>query len=311
MPLGAIAQQQGKLWRVGALFLSSAPLAAPFGDALKRGMRELGWVEGKNLEYRFAYADGQVERLESLARELVEQKVDVIVTSSAPVILAAQKATRSIPIVTTNANNPVENKFVASLVKPGGNITGVTYQFETILGKVIEALHEVAPRARRIAVLVNDSIPAHGHYWTSAQAACAILKLVPLRFAANSPAQLEAAIGQMVRQKAEGIVVVADALFVNQRAQLEKLIRATRLPAAYGLPEHVIEGGLISYGASPKLNYGYAASFVSRILKGAKPADLPMEQPSRFSLAINLKTAKALGLAIPQVVMLRADEVIE
>ena len=274
-------------------------------------MHDLGWREAQSVEYRAAYADGQVGRLDALAKELIEQKVEVIVVGAPQAARAAQKATNTIPIVMTNVSNAVENKFVASLARPGGNITGVTSQLEVVLGKLIEIFHETVPRARRIAILVNESNPSHRAFWTGAQSACAALKLVPLRVVASAPAQLAAAVAVIVREQAQAIVVVADAMYFNERAKLEELIRATRLPAAYALRDHVVAGGLLSYAADNSRNFRYAATFVDKILKGAKPADLPVEQPTKFDLVINLKTAKALGLAIPQSILLRADEVIE
>ncbi|MBI3373238.1 MAG: ABC transporter substrate-binding protein [Betaproteobacteria bacterium] len=307
----AWGQAEMKIRRVGFLMITSSNSAAGYYDAFKSGMRGLGWREGRNVEYRAAYADGQVERLDALAKELVEQKVEVILAASSPIVQAAQKATSTIPIVMTNVSNAVDSKFVASLARPGGNITGVTSQSEEVLGKLIEILHEMVPRARRIAILVNELTPPHRAYWTAAQNACAARKLVPLRVVASAPDQIAAAIAQIVREKAQAIVVVPDGMYLNERAKLEELIRATRLPAAYAICEHVPAGGLLCYSADRFRLFQYAATFVDKILKGAKPADLPVEQPTKFDLVINLKTARALGIKIPQTVLLRANEVIE
>ena len=274
-------------------------------------MRELGWLEEKNVEYRFLYADGDVDRLDALASELIGQKVEVIVAGSSSVTGAAQRATKTIPIVMVGVSNAVGNRFVASLAKPGGNITGISNQREEVLGKLIEILHVVTPNARRIAILLNESNSSYGWNWAAAQSACAALDLVALRVVASTPAQLGAAVEQIVRRQSQAVVVVADPVYLNERAKLQELMQATRLPAAYGLREHVVAGGLLSYAADLAANYRYAATYVDKILKGAKAADLPVEQPTKFELVINLKTAKALGITIPQAVLLRADEVIQ
>ena len=268
-------------------------------------------MEGKNVEYRIVYANGDVDRLDTLAGELVGQKVEVIVVASRQTAGAAQRATKTIPIVMAGVSNAVGTGLVASLAKPGGNITGFTSQQEEVLGKLIGILHEVTPGARRIAILLNESNPSHAVFWAAAQSACAALDLVALRVVASAPAQLGAAVEQIVRQRSQAVVVVSDAMYFAERAKLQELMQATRLPVAYVLRDHVVAGGLLSYGADLAANYRDAAKYVDKILKGAKPADLPVEQPTKFELVINLKTAKALGLTIPQSVLLRADEVIQ
>ena len=180
-----------------------------------------------------------------------------------------------------------------------------------MLGKLIGILHEVAPGARRIAILLNESNPLHAVYWAGAQSACAALDLVALRVVASTPAQLGAAVEQIVRQRAQAVVVISDGMYFAERAKLQELMQTTRLPVAYALRDHVVAGGLLSYGADIAANYRNAAKYVDKILKGAKPADLPVEQATKFELVINLKTAKALGLTIPQSLLLRADEVIQ
>ena len=284
---------------------------AGFYEAFRAAMQDLGWREGRNIEYLPAFADGMAARLDDLARDLVAQKVEVIAVGGAPIARAAQKATKTIPIVMANVSNPVENKFVASLAKPGGNITGVTNQWEEVLGKLIEILHETVPRARRIAVLVNESSPSHRAYWDAAQRACAALGLTPSRVVASAPDQLAAAVAQIVRGQAQAIVVVLDGMYLGERTRLAGLIRPLRLPDAYAFREHADAGGLMSYAADLAGNWRNAARFVDKILKGAKPADLPVEQPTKFNLIINLKTARSLGISVPQAVLQRADEVIE
>jgi len=235
-------------------------------------MRGLGWLEGKNVAYQAAYADGDVNHLDALATGLIAQKVEVIVVGNATTARALQRATTTIPIVMASVNNAVGSGFVASLAKPGGNITGITTQSEETLGKLIGVLHELAPGAQRVAIVLNDSNPNHPVFWAAAQSACAALDLVALRIVANTTAQF-------------GV--------------------------ATGWREHVVAGGLLSYAADLAATARHAAIYVDKILKSAKPADLPVEQPTKFELVINLTAAKALGLKIPASVLQRADEVIQ
>ena len=304
-------QPAATIRRVGMLFVSSEAAGAHVRAAFKQGMHDLGWLEGKNVEYRVDYADGDVGRLDALANELIVQKVEVIVLGSWQAALAAQRATKTIPTVIANVSNAVGAGLVASLAKPGGNITGITGQQEEVLGKLIGILHEVTPGARRIAILLNETNPAHAVFWAGAQSACAALDLVALRVVASAPAQLGAAVEQIVRQRSQAVVVLSDGMYYAERAKLQALMQTTRLPVAYGWREHVVAGGLLSYSADLAASFRYAAKYVDKILKGAKPADLPVEQPTKFELVINLKTAKALGLTIPQSVLGRADEVIQ
>jgi putative ABC transport system substrate-binding protein len=274
-------------------------------------MHNLGWLEGKNVEYRVAYANGDVDRLDAAVSELIGQKVEVIMTSTSQAARAAQRATKTIPIVMAGVSNAVGAGFVASLAKPGGNITGYTSQQDEVLGKLIGILHEVTPGARRIAILLNESNPLHAVFWAGAQSACAALDLVALRVVASTPAQLGAAAGEILRQRSQAVVVIPDAFYATERAKLQELMQTTRLPMAYELRDQVIAGGLLSYGVDLAAIYRNAAKYVDKILKGAKPADLPVEQATKFELVINLKTAKALGITIPQSLLLRADEVIQ
>jgi putative ABC transport system substrate-binding protein len=297
--------------RVGWLSTGSESSPADVYAAFKQGMRDLGWMEGKNVEYRFVYADGELNRLDALASELVRQQVDVIVVGNALTTRALQRATKTIPIVMASVSDPVGNEFVASLAKPGGNITGVTAQQEEVLGKRIGILHDIAPGARRVAMLLNESNPSYAVFWAAAQNACGLLDLVALRIVASAPAQFGAAVGEIVRQRSQAVVVAPDPVYLNERAKLQEQMQATRLPVAYGWREHVVAGGLLSYGANLAAIFRQVAKYVDKILKGAKPADLPVEQPTKFELIINLKTAKALGLTIPQSLLLRADEVIK
>ena len=279
--------------------------------AFTQGMQDLGWVEGNNIEYRFAYAAGDVDRLDGLASELIGQRVDVIVAGNPPSTRVAQRATKTIPIVMAYGSNAVESGFVASLARPGGNTTGISDQIEEMIGKLIGILHEVTPGARRIAILLNESHPAHRAYWAAAQSACTSLGLDPIRVVASAPPQLGAAVEQIIQQRSHAVLVVSDPVYFSERVKLQELMQTIRLPVAYGFREHVVAGGLLSYASPLATNFRYVAKFVDKILKGAKPGDLPVEQPTKFELVINLKTAKALGLSIPRTVLLQADEVIQ
>ena len=274
-------------------------------------MHDLGWLEGKNVEYRAAYADGDVNHLDALASGLIGQKVDVIVVGNATTARALQRATKTIPIVMASVNNPVGNGFVASLAKPGGNITGITTQSDETLGKLIGVLHELAPSARRIAILLNENNPNHAVFWAAAQKR---LRRVGPRCTAHCRQRADAIRRrqrEIVRQRSQAVVVVADPIFLNERVKLQELMQSTRLPVAYSWREHVVAGGLLSYAADLAATARHVATYVDKILKGAKPADLPVEQVTKFDLVINLKTAKALGITIPKDMLLRADEVIQ
>ena len=297
--------------RVAWVSLGSTASPAEAYGAFRQGMQDLGWLEGKNIEYQAAYADGDMNRLDILAGGLIGQKVDVIVVGNATTTRALQRATKTIPLVMASVNNAVGNGFIASLAKPGGNITGITTQSDETLGKLIGVLHELAPDARRITVLMNENNPNQAVFWAAAQRACSALDLVALRVVANTPAQFGAASEQIVRQRSQAVVVVADPIFLNERVKLQGLLQAARLPVAYGWREHVVAGGLLSYAADLAATARHVATYVDKILKGANPANLPVEQPRRFELVINLKTAKALGITIPKDMLLRADEVIQ
>ena len=307
----SLGQTVATIRRVGWLSLGSEANVAHLYAAFKQGMDGLGWQEGKNVEYRFGYADGDVGRLDALANDLLAQKVDVIVVGNPQATRAARRATQTTPIVMSSVGNAVGAGFVASLARPGGNITGITNQQEETLGKLVEVLHAVAPSARRIAIMVNESNPLHTVFWVAAQKACNALDLVALRVVASAPAQFGSAVGEIIRQRSQAVVVVPDPGYLSERTKLQELMQTTRLPVAYGWREHVVAGGLLCYAADLAATFRHAAKYVDKILKGAKPADLPVEQPTKFDLVINLKTTKALGITIPQPLLLRADEVIQ
>ena len=303
-------QPAANIRRVGWVSLGSTTSPAEAYAAFREGMHDLGWLEGKNVAYQPAYADGDVDHLDVLANRLIAQKVDVIVVGNATTTRALQRATATIPIVMASVNNAVGSGFVASLAKPGGNITGITTLSEETIGKLIGLLHELVPGARRVAILSNLGNPNHAVFWDAAQSACAALNLIALRVVANTPTQFGAASELVVRQRSQAVVVVADPIYLNNRVELQGVLDATRLPVAYGWREHVVAGGLLSYAADLAASARQAATYVDKILKGAKPADLPVEQPRKFELVVKLKTAKALGLTIPPSLLQRADEVI-
>ena len=304
-------QPASVIHRVGVLLTTSEATNAHLRAAFNQAMRDLGWVEGTNIEYRIVSASGDVDRLDALANELIRQNVELIVAASSAGTRAAQRATKTIPIVMVAASNAVDSGFVASLAKPGGNITGVSNQREEALQKLIEILHEVLPDARRIGILVNERNPSYRALSAAAQGACSALNLIALPVVATVRDQLAGAIAEIARQQCQAVVVVPDPGSLNERTSLQKLMQAMRLPAAYGMREHVVAGGLLSYAADLAGNYRSAATYVDRILKGAKPAELPVEQPTKYELVVNLNTARALGITIPQPVLLRADEVIQ
>lgn len=305
------AQPAATMRRVGLILYSTETAAIPYLSAFAHAMRQFGWEEGKNITFRAVFPHGDMTRLEGLASDLVREQVDVIMVSNSPSMRAAQRATKTIPIVFTALLNVIGNGYVESLARPGGNVTGIASQFEEVLPKLVELLHAVVPAARRVAVLVNEGNLSHAAFWTAAQNACAALDLVAFRVVANNVTQFATTIDDMVRLRSQAVVVSNDFLFIAERSKLHELLQAARLPAAYGYPEHVFAGGLLSYGSSVLSGFEQAATYVEKILRGAKPADLPVEQPTKFELVLNLKTAKALGLTIPQAVLLRADQLIQ
>ena len=310
-PAWVLGQAASALRRVAYVQFGRDATVQPTRDAFLLGMRELGWQDGRNVEYRFYYGDFDVARMDTLLAQALAWRAEVIVTGSGATVLAAQRATKTTPLVMAYIANAVGNGFVASLAHPGGNITGSTTQAEEVLPKLIELLREVAPKAGRVAILLNESNPSHTEFWSAAQRACAVLGLVALRVTANATAQFGDAAQRIVQQRAQGVAVPADPLFNAERAKLHDALMPTRLPVVYGLRENAVAGGLLSYGPDIVASHRNAARFVDKILKGAKPADLPVEQPTKFDMVVNLKTAKALGITIPYSVMLRATEVIE
>ncbi len=310
-PLAAKAQAPAKVPRIGFLWARS-PTDNPYAlEAFRQGLRELGYVEGQTIAIEYRFAEGRPERLPGLAADLVRLKVDVIVTGPSPAPEAAKQATSTIPLVLAVTSDPVAQGLVASLARPGGNITGLASIGGEIVGKQLELLKEIAPKVSRVAVLQNPSDDSHPPVLRQAEGAARALGVQLQILEARSPAEIDAAFAAMRRQRAGGVLVLRDGLFLVQRTQIAILAAKNRLPAVYGLREHAEAGGLMAYGASLSHMYRRAAIYVDKILKGAKPADLPVEQPTTFEFVINLMTAKALGLTIPQSVLMRADELIQ
>jgi putative ABC transport system substrate-binding protein len=310
-PLVAEAQRSTIPSRVGFLGAESLSTNQHFLDAFRLGLQEHGYVEGQNIILDTHWAEGHSERFPGLIGELVRLKASVILTVSLPAALAAKKATTTIPIVFI-ASDPLGTGLVSSLARPGGNLTGLSlFLGEEFSAKWLELLKEVLPKISRVAVLLNPANPASASYLTVLRGAAQKLGVQLLPREIRDPRQLESVFATMVAERAEAIVVVVDPLTVRHRGQIVELAAKHRLPAVYGFREFVDAGGLMAYGVNVPYLCRRAARFVDKILKGTKPGDLPVEQPTEFELIVNLKTAKALGLPIPRSVQLRADHVLE
>src|SRR5262245_49946208 len=308
----AEAQQPGKVWRIGFLGLSSAADYAANLSAFRQELRALGYEEGKQISIEYRWAQDRYERLPALATDLVRLSPDVLVTHATPGIRAAQQATTSIPIVMGVSSDPVRLGFVESLARPGGNTTGVATLQVDLAGKRLELFKEVVPTLRHVAILWNATNPALREDLRQMDLASVKLgvRLRPFELA-REPTTLDTVFAAIVRERPQGLIVVADSLAATHSSRIAEFAIRNRLPAMAGWKGFVANGGLISYAADFLEGWRVAARHVDRILKGAKPADLPVEQPSKFDLAINLKTAKALGLTIPPALLVRADSVVE
>lgn len=309
--LAARAQQPGKIARVGRLSPLSEATERPMLDGLRRGLSDLGWVEGKDVSFELRFAEGKLDRLAQLSAELVDLKVDVIVTGSTAGALAAKNATSTIPIVIVTTGDPVLDGLVKSLARPGGNVTGVTALGQALNIKRLELLKEAVPDLKRVAVLINPGSPYTEPFMRVGESAARTLGLEVSALEAREPGDLENAFKEMVRQDANGLMILADIMFITHRGRIIELAANNRLPSIVGERESAPAGGLMFYGASLPDMYRRAAAYVDKVLKGAKPADLPVEQPTKFELVLNLKTGKALGLTIPPTLLARADEVLE
>jgi putative ABC transport system substrate-binding protein len=313
-PLAARAQHPEQTRRIVFLhaLAENDPEVRARVEAFRQGLETLGWTENRNLQIEHRFSDGDLSRIQAYTAELVSSAPDLIVASSTPVVAALKQATRTIPIVFSVVNDPLGQGFVASLAHPGGNITGFTFVEFTMVGKWLEMLKEIAPSVRRVTLIFNPQTAPHYHIYLREFGA------IPARLAAelaaapvHDEAELEAAVAALAREPAGGLIAAPDP-FINTRRQLI-MASAKRygLPAIYGFRHYVTEGALMSYGPDTADIVRRSASYVDRILKGEKPADLPVQAPTQYELAINLQTAKALGLTIPSSLLARADEVIE
>ena len=309
----AAAQPREKVPRVGYLSPGSpSDLARQRRfEAFRQGLRELGYVEGQNIAIEPRWAEGKYARYSALAADLVRLKMDVIVAVGGRATQDAQQATRTIPIVMSVVIDPLGSGLVASLARPGGNVTGLTIMASDVVGKQFEVVKEVVPKVSRVALLWNPANPGSAPQVREAEGAARALGVRLQTLEARDPQEIDSAFAAMTKERAGALVVLTDSILTNQRSQIAELAAERRLPAIYGNSEHAEAGGLMAYSANFLDLERRAATYVDKILKGAKPGDLPVEQPANLELVINLKTAKALGLTIPPSLLQRADQVIE
>jgi putative tryptophan/tyrosine transport system substrate-binding protein len=309
--VAAEAQQPKKVPRIGILGGTSRSTNPARIEAFRQGLRELGYVEGKNIVIEWRYAEGKPDRLPALAAELVHLKIDVIVTAGPPPTRAAKQATSTIPIVMALDDDPVGSGFAASLARPGGNITGLATLDPELSGKQLELLREIAPKLSRVGVLGDVTRPGTPQALREINVAAGAFGAQVQYLEVRGPKDIETAFRAASKERAEAVLVLANPVLISQRRLVIDFAIKSRLPAIYPRPEYVEDGGLVFYGASITDLYRRAATYVDKILKGANPADLPIEQPKKFELIINLKTAKQIGLTIPPNVLARADKVIK
>ena len=310
LPSGLLAEQSAKTHRVGFLTPPREAGGRPLLDGLRDGLREFGYIEGRNLIIDYRFADDDLARLPMLAAELVRLNPDVIVTASPPGVRAVMAATRSIPIVIGAVYDPVGQGFVASFGRPGGNITGLSVQYEDTIPKLLELIRMVAPATTRLAILKTVD-PSHENFVARITELARPLHMQIAPVEVRAPTELEKAFARIGELRDAAVIVLPHPLFNTRVEQVVRLAAARRLPAVYPFRNYAEAGGLISLGIDLSASFRRAAYFVDRILRGAKPADLPVEQPSKIDLVVNLKSARALGLTIPQSLLLRADEVIQ
>jgi putative ABC transport system substrate-binding protein len=311
-PLAAEAQPASKVYRIG--LLGGSPPSDPSGrfwEGFFQGLRDLGYVEGKNILFEGRWYGERTERLPALAAELVRLKVDVIVAGAAPAPEAAQRATSTIPIVFTSHPDPVGSGLVSSLARPGRNVTGLSSLTRELVGKQLQLLKEVLPGISRVALLSNPTVPSNAFLAKDAEVAARSLKVQLQVLEARAPGDFGSAFSAMREDRAGALIVLTSSMFFAERSRIAELAAQSRLPSLYGSKEWAAAGGLLMYGASARESWRRAATYVDKILRGAKPGELPVEQPTKFELVINLKTAKALGLTIPPSLLQRADQVIE
>jgi putative ABC transport system substrate-binding protein len=306
-----VAQQRpAKVLRIGYLDTSSAGIASVRLDRLRAGLRDLGYAEGKNIVIEVRWAEANYERLPTLVAELLAQRLDLIVAAGPAAIQVVRRATTSLPIVVAASGDPLIFGFVQSLSRPGGNVTGVSSVNVDLSHKYVEILREAVPNLSTVGVLMNPGHPGHPSYLRSIQAAAReTVKVLPIQ--AATAGEIEAAFSVIKQARAGALIVPGDGLFFSQASRIAELAAEQNLPTLFSTREPVQAGGLMSYGPNLAEQFYRAATYVDKILKGANPGDLPVEQPTTFELVINLKTAKALGLTIPQSLLLRADEVIQ
>jgi putative ABC transport system substrate-binding protein len=311
--LTAGAQQAKKVYRVGVLSPFSASFGAgPSFEAFSKTFRDLGYVEGRNVAFEYRWAEGHQDRLPDLAVELAQLQVDVIFSAWGTLAaLATKRATNTIPVVFAGVGDAVGVGLVSSLAHPGGNLTGSTFITEETIGKQLQLLQEVVPPVSRIGVVINSSNPVYGPILRASETPARALNLKLIVVGVERSDDFETAFLKAMQEHVDGFVVLRDPLLLINRSQILTLVANSRLPAVYGMKEFVESGGLVSYGPDLAEMYRRAAYLVDKVLKGATPGDLPIEQPTRFELVVNLKTAKALGFAIPQSLLLRADDVIQ
>src|SRR5262245_20898970 len=309
-PLAARAQQAGKLPTIGFIGATTASTQSQWTAAFVNRLRELGWIEGRTVTIEYRWAEGQLDGSAEIVAEIVRRNVDVIVTHSAQPVLAAKQATSVIPIVFAVAADPLGSGLVASLARPGGNVTGLSVQSTDLAGKRIEVLREVLPGVRRLGIIANIGAPAAVLEMREVQAAASAVGLAATTFEIRRTDDIASAIDAL-KDRADALYVVSDPLVSTNRYRCGILVVGARLPTMHVLRELVEAGGLVSYGTNFPALFRRSAEYVDKILRGAKAADLPVEQPAKFDLTINLITAKALGLTIPPILLARADEVIE
>jgi putative ABC transport system substrate-binding protein len=310
-PLAPEAQQPEKVWRIGLLGPAAERVYTDVLLSLRAGLREFGYVDGKNIVFEYRFAEDKYERLPGLAAELLRSKVDVILAHATLGTRAAKRATSTIPIVMVGVGDPVGTGFVPSLARPGGNITGVSNNDVGLAAKRLALLKEVVPKLSLVAVLRNPTSPVGDLQFRETQAAARSLGIESQLVDVRDPKELESAFAVMVKGRAGAFAVMGDPLFLSQQKQIANLATTSRLPSVFTRNENVEAGGLMSYGPTLAAQFRQAATYVHKILTGAKPGDLPVEEPTRMYLVINLKTAKTLGLTIPQSLLQRADQVID
>ena len=311
-PLAVQAQPAAKVFRIGILAGSppNSPEASHIWEGFFQGLRELGYIEGVNFVIEGRYYGEKIERLPALASELVRLPVDVIVTGAAPAPETAKRATSTIPIVMANHSDPVGSGLVASLARPGGNVTGLSLANAELFGKRVQLLKEAIPGLSRVAVLANPNNPQNALELKAVEGAVRSLQMQVQILEARAPSEFADVFSAATKGRADALIVLGGTMFFAERVRLAELAAKSRLPAIYIVREYADVGGLMAYGVNLRESFRRAAAYVDKILKGAKPGDLPVEQPTKFDLVVNLKTAKALGVSIPPVVLVRA-EVIE